>query len=110
LTKKLDAYTINKAYGGALPDHDGCLGMHQHTLSVGDTQSFIIKPTDMRLFWLTVEERELNRHDHLLPPLPEIPQTRNKTISELLSERARFCLLNDRHQYWWTELQELART
>ena len=48
---------------------------------------------------MTVEERELNRHDRLLPPLPGNPQTRNKTIAELETELAPLNLLNDRCQY-----------
>jgi hypothetical protein len=71
LTNGLDAYTMNRGHGEAQPrmrestikDHDGFLGMHQRTLSVGDTQSFIFKPTDIGPFWMTVEEKELNRHD-----------------------------------------------
>ncbi len=58
LTNGLDAYTMNRGHGEAQPrmrestikDHDGYLGMHQHTLSVGDTQSFIFKPTDIGPF------------------------------------------------------------
>jgi hypothetical protein len=48
LMNGLDAYSMNKGYGGAQPrmreskikEHDGYLGMYQHTLSVGDIQSF----------------------------------------------------------------------
>ena len=58
---------------------------------------------------MTVEERELNRHDRLLPPLPGNPRTQNKTIAELKTELAPFNLLNDRRQYRLTELQELAK-
>lgn len=91
-------------------DHNGYLGRHQHTLSVGDTQSFIFKSTDVGPFWMTIEKRELNCHDRLLPPLPGNPRTRNKTIAELKSELAPLNLLNDWClQYRLTELLELVK-
>ena len=82
--------------------------MHQQTLSVGDTQLFLFKPTDIGPFWMTVEERELNCHERLLPPLLGNPRTRNKTIVELKNEFAPLNLLNDRCQYRLTELQDRA--
>jgi hypothetical protein len=117
LTNGLDAYSMNRGYGGAQPrmreskikEHDGYLGMYQHTLSVGDIQSFTFQPGDFGPFWMTFEERELNRHHRILPPLPGIPRTRNKTIAELKTDLAPFNVLNDRRQYRLTELQELAR-
>ena len=78
LANGLDAYSMNKGYGGAQPrmyesiikEDDGYLGMHQHTLSVSDTQTFSFQPGDDGPFWMTEEERELNHHDHILPTPP----------------------------------------
>ncbi|KAI2492116.1 hypothetical protein MHU86_22452 [Fragilaria crotonensis] len=118
LANGLDAYSMNRGYGGAQPKmresiikaEDAYLGMHARTLDVGSTQSFVFKPGDVGPFWMTTEERELNRHDRILPPLPGNPRTRNKTIAELKAELAPLNILNERRQYRLVELQELART
>ncbi|KAI2498015.1 hypothetical protein MHU86_16452 [Fragilaria crotonensis] len=118
LTNGLDAYSMNRGYGGAQPrmreskikEHDGYLGMHRRTLSVGDTQSFLFQAGDVGPFWMTNEEREANRHDRILPPPPGAPRTRNKTIAELKTDLAVLSVLNDRRQYRLSELQELATT
>jgi hypothetical protein len=76
LTNTLDAYSMNRGYGGAQPrmrdskikEHDGYLGINRRTLAIGDTQSFIFKPDDHGPFWMSAEERELNHHDRILPP------------------------------------------
>ena len=82
LTNGLDAYNMNKGYGGAQPKmresvikaDDGYLGMHeQRTLNVGDTQTFTFQPGDDGPFWMTEEVRELNRHDRILPAPPGNP-------------------------------------
>ena len=93
---------MNRGYGGAQPRmresiikaEDGYLGMNERTINVGDTQSFVFRPGDAGPFWMTVQERELNRQDRILPPLPGNPQTRNKTISELKTELGPRNLLN----------------
>ena len=118
LTNGLDAYSMNRGYGGAQPrmrestikEHDGYLGMNQRTLSVGDTQSFVFNSNDDGPFWLSAEERELNRHNRILPPPPGTPRTRNKTIAELKAELTPLSILNDRRQYRLAELQEIARS
>ena len=117
LTNGLDAYSMNRSYGGAQPimrestikDHDGYLGMHQRTLEVGNTQSFVFRSDDDGPFWMSPQERELNRHNRILAPTPGIPRTRNKTIAELKAELAPLNILNDRRQYRLAELQEIAR-
>jgi hypothetical protein len=48
--------------------------MHQHTLSVGDTQTFIFEPTAVGGFWMAIKERILNRYDRSLLSLPGDPQ------------------------------------
>ena len=89
LTGGLDAYRINKKYGGAQPmmressmikDHDGYLGMHEHILHIGDTQSFVFTSNVKGPFWMSPEKRELNRHDRMLPATPGTRKLRNKTI------------------------------
>ena len=117
LTGGLDAYRMNKSYGGVQPmmreskikDHDGYLGMHERTLQVGDTQSFVFTSDDEGPFWMSPEERELNRHDRLLPAPPGARNLRNKTIAELKSELRQFDVLSERRQYRLTELQQIAR-
>ena len=89
LSNGLDAYSMNKGYGGVQPqmresmikDHDGYLGMHRRTLNVDDIQSFIFLPTDDGPFWMTEAEREVNRHDRIFPSPPGASRMRNKTIS-----------------------------
>jgi hypothetical protein len=109
---------MNRGYGGAQPmmreskikEHDGYLGMHARTiLNVGDTQSFVFTSDDDGPFWMSQQERELNRDDRILPPRPGIPRMRNKTIAELKLELAPFNILSDRRQYRLTELQQYAR-
>lgn len=118
LTNGLDAHSMNRGFGGGQPKmrestimaEDGYLGMHERTVDVGDTQSFVFQPGDAGPFWMTMQERELNRHDRMLPPKPGQPQTRNKTISELKAELEPLNILNARRSYRLLELQELART
>ena len=94
---------LNRGYGGAQPrmreskikEHDGYLGMHQRTLSVGVTQSFLLQAGDVGPSWMNNAEREANRHDRILPPLPGAPQTRNKTIAELETDLAVLGILSN---------------
>ena len=65
---------------------DGYLGMHERTINVGDTQSFVFKPDDVGPFSMTEQERELNRHDRILPHATSNPRKRNTTIAELKAE------------------------
>ena len=117
LSNGLDAHSMNKSYGGAQPNmresimkqHDGYFGMHSRTLEVGDTQSFTFSSTEDGPFWMDHAERELNRHDRILPSPPGPSRMRNKTISELKAELAPFDILNDRRNYRLVELQEHAR-
>ena len=117
LVNGLDAYAMNRGYGGVQPRmresvikaEDGYLGMYERTLNVGDTQSFVFQPGDAGPFWMSKEERELNRHDRILPPPPGVPKKKNKTISELKADLTPLNVLNAaRKQYKLTELQELA--
>jgi hypothetical protein len=116
LTGGLDAYCMNKGYGGAQPimresqikEQDGYIGMYPHTLNVGDNQSFVFNSGDTGPFWMTPQEQELNRHDRILPPTAGNPKMRNKTISELKVDLAPFEILNSRRQYRLKELQVLA--
>jgi hypothetical protein len=119
LTNGLDAYNMNKSYGGAQPKmresvikaEDGYLGMHEpRTINVGDTQTFTFQPGDDGPFWMTEEERELNRHDRVLAAPPGNPPKRNKTIVELKLELRPLTVLNDRRNYRLAELQEIARS
>jgi hypothetical protein len=117
LVNGLHAYSMNKGYGGAQPimreskirEHNGYLGTNRHTLQVGDTQSFVFKPEYDGPFWMSPQERELNRQDCILPPPPGIPRAWNKTIAELKAELAPLNILSDRRQYRLAELQEIAR-
>jgi len=118
LSNGLDAYNMNKNYGGVQPkmresmikESDGYLGMNPRTLNVGDIQSFIFKSTDDGPFWMSQAERQLNRHDRVLPPPPGPLRMRNKTISELRSDLGHLNILSHRRNYRLTELQEFART
>jgi hypothetical protein len=118
LANGLDAQSMNRGFGGVQPKmrestiiaEEGYLGMHERTVDVGDAQSFVFQPGDTGPFWMTPQERELNRHDRVLPPLPGHPRTRNKTISELKAELQPMNILNARRSYRLLELQELART
>jgi hypothetical protein len=90
---------------------DGYLGMNERTLNVGDTQHFIYQPGDVGPFWMTEAEREINRHDRILPSPPgNDPPTRNKTIAELRNELAPLKILNEQRQYRLAELRDFARS
>jgi hypothetical protein len=112
----LDAYCMNKGYGGAQPmmresrikEQDGYLGNYPRTLNVGNNQTFVFTSEDTGPFWMSTEEKELNRHDRILPPTTGNPKMRNKTIAELKLELAPFAILDSRRQYRLKELQQLA--
>jgi hypothetical protein len=53
-------------------------------------------------------EREVNRHDQILPSPPGASRMQNKTISKLKAELGPIGILSDRRNYRLTELQELA--
>jgi hypothetical protein len=117
LANGLDAYAMNRGYGGVqqrmhestIKTEDGYLGMHERTLNIGDTQSFIFEPGDLGPFWMSEAERQLNRHDRILPTPPGDPKKKNKTISELKAELTPLNVMNPtRNKYKLTELQELA--
>jgi hypothetical protein len=59
-------------------EHDSYLGIKARTLEVGDTQSFVFTSDNDGPFWMTPQQRELNRNDCLLPPAPGNPRMRNK--------------------------------
>ena len=91
-------------------EHDGYLGMSARTLDVGDTQSFVFTSEDDGPFWMTPNEKEVNRNNCVLPPPPGIRRLRNKTIAELKSELvAPLDILNDRRQYRLSEFQQIAK-
>ena len=116
LPNGLDAYSMNKGFGGVQPQmrestikqHNGYLGSHPLTINVGEIQSFTFKSTDDGPFWMSPDQRELNRHDRILPLPPGPPRMQNKTIAELKSELAPLGVLNDRRNYRLKELQEIA--
>ncbi|KAI2505382.1 hypothetical protein MHU86_9088 [Fragilaria crotonensis] len=83
--------------------------MHSRTLEVGDTQTFKFSSVNNGPFWMEHAERELNRHDRILPSAPGPSRMQSKTISELKAELAPFDVLNDRQNYRLVELQEHAR-
>ena len=92
-----------------IKESDRYLGMHLSTVSVGDMQLFIFKPGDDHPFWMTEQQRQLNRHDRILSPRPGNPTMQNKTIVELKLELGPLNILSDRRQYRLAELQEIAR-
>jgi hypothetical protein len=77
---------MNRGFGGAQPrmcesiikQEDGYLGMHERFVDVSDTQSFSFEPGNAGPIWMTDNDRELNRHDRLLPSLPGYQRTRKK--------------------------------
>jgi hypothetical protein len=73
--------------------------MHPRTLEVGDLQSFVFTSEDDGPFWMTQHQKQVNQSDRVLPPPPEIPQMRNKTIAELKSELQPFNILNEQSNY-----------
>jgi hypothetical protein len=107
---------MNKGFGGVqlqmrestIKQHNGYLGSHPLTINVGEIQSFTFKSTDDGPFWMSPDQRELNRHDRILPLPPGPPRMQNKTISELKAELAPLGVLNDRRNYRLKELQDIA--
>jgi hypothetical protein len=58
---------------------------------------------------MTDEERELNRHDCILPPPCGNPPTQNKTTAELKLELDPLNISNNQRLYRLAELQEFGR-
>ena len=83
--------------------------MHPHTLTVGDVQSLVFLSTNDEPFWISPAEKELNRHDQILPSAPGPSGMQNKSKSELKAELGPFGILNNCQRYRRKE-QAIART
>jgi hypothetical protein len=111
----LSALNMSKGYGGAqtlmrdtiIVQAEGYLGPYSPILKVGDTQSLVYKgTTDSGPWYLTPEQKELQRHDR--------PTGRNKVV-EQSKKQLLACLnhkkvtLQQQRGYTRKDLQELAR-
>jgi len=66
---------------------DGFLGPHSPQLRVGDTQSLIFKDNDSGPFYLSPEQRELQRHDRPTGKHKHVERSK-KLLVESLKEAA----------------------
>ncbi len=72
---------------------DGFLGPHSPRLHVGDTQLLIFKDNDSGPFYLSPEQRELQRHDR--PTGKHKRVERSKSCLSNLSKKLEFCFNNN---------------
>ena len=84
--------------------------MSEHTLNVGDTQSFVFQPGNLGPLWMSQAERQLNRHHRMLPTPPGEPKKKNKTILERKADLTPLNVMNPTRKKYklLTKLQELA--
>jgi hypothetical protein len=111
----LNAFQMSKNYGGVqlvmrdstILKEDGFLGPHSPQLRVGDTQSLIFKDNDSGPFYLSPEQRELQRHDRPTGKHKRVERSK-KLLIESLKEAG--VLLQQQRSYTKKELQEFARS
>ncbi|KAI2503418.1 hypothetical protein MHU86_11047 [Fragilaria crotonensis] len=110
----LSAINMQKNFGGSkqqmrdtvIMSQEGYLGTHSPTLGIGDTQSMVFNTDDCGPWYLTPEQRDLQRHDRIMGKEASQLKTK-KTLLEELNEKG--VTLQQKRGYTKAELQELAR-
>ncbi|KAI2497747.1 hypothetical protein MHU86_16742 [Fragilaria crotonensis] len=86
----LNTIQMSRTYGGAqaiirdttILHEEGFLGPHlPRSLSVGDTQSFVFKPGDSGPFYLTPEEREIQRHNRATGKSKRVERSKSSSLT-----------------------------
>ncbi|KAI2511392.1 hypothetical protein MHU86_3003 [Fragilaria crotonensis] len=111
----LNAFHMSKNYGGAqmvmrdstILKEDGFLGPHSPQLRVGDTQSLVFKIGDSGPFYLSPEQRELQRHDRPTGRHKLVEKSKKLLVNSLKEAGV---LLQQQRSYSKKELQEYARS
>jgi hypothetical protein len=112
----LNAVTMSKNFGGAgaqqqmrdtvIVSQEGYRGPHSPTLSVGESKSMVFKPGDTGHWYVSPEQKELQRYDRTTGRSKVVEKTK-KTLVEELNDRG--VMLQQKRGYAKAELQELAR-
>jgi hypothetical protein len=88
-----------RAYGGAqaivrdttILDADGFLGPHLPiSLNVGDAQSFVFKPGDKGLFYLTPEQRQIQWYNRPTGKIKRVERSKKLLVNTLTDARQTF--------------------
>ncbi|KAI2504914.1 hypothetical protein MHU86_9523 [Fragilaria crotonensis] len=111
----LSAINMQKNFGGSkqqmrdtvIMSQEGYLGTHSPTLGIGDTQSMVFNTDDCGPWYLTPEQRDLQRHDRIMGKRSKPIEKTKKTLLEELNEKG--VTLQQKRGYTKAELQELAR-
>jgi hypothetical protein len=81
----LNAIQMSRTYGGAqaivrdttILDADDFLGSHlPRSLNVGDVQSFVFKPGDNGPFYLTPEQRQIQRYNRQTGKIKQVERSK----------------------------------
>ena len=91
----LSAINMQKNFGGSkqqmretiIMSQEGYLGTHSPILRVGDTQSMVFKTDDCGPWYMTPDQRELQRHDRTLGKRSKPAEKTKKALLEDLNER-----------------------
>ena len=85
---------MNKSYGGKCPvvhptiieRETGFLGPYSHILETGQTQRLTFVETDIGPFWMSTNDRILNRHDQIEGDPLIVQRNKSELILELHSK------------------------
>ena len=111
----LNATQMSRSYGGAqaiirdttILDADGFLGPHLPcSLNIGDIQSFVFKPDDSGPFYLTPEQRQIQRHNRSTGKIKRVERSKKLLINALTDAGVTF---QQQRSYTKKELQDFAR-
>jgi hypothetical protein len=84
--------------------HEGYLGAYLPSLSVGNTQSMVFKSNDNGPWYLSLEQREVQRHDRTTGKSKIVEKTKKTLLQELNDSGVK-----QKRGYTKAELQGLAR-
>ena len=111
----LNTIQMSRAYGGAqaiirdttILDADGFLGPFLPCfLNIGNVQSFVFKPGDSGPFYLTPEQREIQRHNRPTGKIKRVERSKKQLVNALTDAGVTF---HQQRSYTKKELQDFAR-
>ena len=111
----LNTFHMSKYYRGAqlvmrdstILKEDGFLGPHSPRLRIGDTQTLVFKNDDSGPFYLSPEQRQLQRHDRPTGRHTLVEKSKKMLVNSLKEAGV---LLQQQQSYSKKELQEYARS
>jgi hypothetical protein len=110
----LSAHQMSKSYGGAqarmrdttILAEEGFLGPHLPVLGVADTQSMVFRADDAGPWYLTLEQRAIQRHNRPTGKTKRVEKSK-KLLLEALQEKG--VTLQQQRGYTKKDLQDFAR-